>query len=307
MTDSHTYPEEGPYTTKVTVSDLSLLGINFGSASGSASVADAALTAAPPQPAIPDATSGKSFTAEVATFTDANAGALVGDYTASINWGDNTSSSGTVTQPGGAGTTLDVSGTHTYASNGTYNITVTVSDDGGSNVILTNTVKDYDAVITCSSSPCTGTATSTSQSTGASTSSTTGTILLDLNNTPSIGAFSCGDPFRHAPQYSAIFSSGLAANGSVDLTITFANNAAAGSWWVPFAVCYDAPGVPFTSLTGRTVTLGLLPVCPFPRPGHPVAGPCVQSIRYSTFLPLPSEKGTVTEQLVLPPNDPFSH
>ncbi len=155
VTDSHTYPEEGPYTTKVTVSDLSLLGINFGSASGSASVADAALTAAPPQPAIPDATSGKSFTAEVATFTDANAGALVGDYTASINWGDNTSSSGTVTQPGGAGTTLDVSGTHTYASNGTYNITVTVSDDGGSNVILTNTVKDYDAVITCSSSPCT--------------------------------------------------------------------------------------------------------------------------------------------------------
>jgi hypothetical protein len=182
-----------------------------------------------------------------------------------------------------------------------------VSDDGGSNVILTNTVKDYDAVITCSSSPCTGTATSTSQSTGASTSSTTGTILLDLNNTPSIGAFSCGDPFRHAPQYSAIFSSGLAANGSVDLTITFANNAAAGSWWVPFAVCYDTPGVPFTSLTGRTVTLGLLPVCPFPRPGHPVVGPCVQSIRYSTFLPLPSEKGTVTEQLVLPPNDPFSH
>jgi hypothetical protein len=68
-----------------------------------------------------------------------------------------------------------------------------------------------------------------------------------------------------------------------------------------------SPGVPFTSLTGRTVTLGLLPVCPFPRPGHPVAGPCVQSIRYSTFLPLPSEKGTVTEQLVLPPNDPFSH
>jgi len=307
VTASHIYAEEGSYVTTVTVTDTNLPTINYGTGNGSASVADAPLSPTGTQPSIPDATTATSFSAQVASFTDANPSAPLSDFTATINWGDASSSTGTVAQPGGVGTAFVVSGTHIYSSNGTYAISVNVVDLGGSTLTISNTVKDFDAVITCSSSPCSGTAKSSSQTTGASTTSTSGTILLDLNNTPSVGAFSCGDPFRHAPQYSAIFSSGLAANGSVDLTITFANNAAGGAWWIPFAVCYYAPGAPFKSLTGQTTTLGLLPICPFPRPGHPVVGPCVQSIEYSTFLPLPSEKGTVTEQLVLPPNDPFSH
>jgi hypothetical protein len=248
----------------------------------------------------------------VATFTDDNPTAPLTDYTTSpggavITWGDGSSpSAGTVTQPGGLGTVFEVSGTHTYAANGTYTISVKVTDVGLSTVAITNYVTDYDAVITCSSSPCTGTATSTSQSTAASTTSTTGTILLDLNTTPVGGTFSCNDPFRHAVQYSTILESGLAANGSVDLTISFANSAAGGFWLDPFAVCFKSPE-PFTDLFGRSVTLGLLPICPFARPGHPVVGPCVQSIEYSTIFPLPSEKGTVTEKLVVPPNDPLSH
>jgi hypothetical protein len=313
VTDSHTYGEEGPETTTVTVADVNLLTVNLGSGDAFINVADAPLSATAQQPSIPNATTNKSFSTAVASFTDANPTAPLSDYAsptaAVINWGDaSATSDGSVSQPGGVGTAFIVSGAHSYASNGTYTITVTVTDAGGASVVLTNFVKDYDAVITCSSSPCSGTAVSTSQSTGASTSSSTGTILLDLNNTPAVvGAFSCGDPLRHAPQYSSIFSSGLAANGSVDLTITFADNAAAGAWWVPFAVCYDSPGVAFTSLTGRSVTLGLLPLCPLARPGHPVVGPCVQSIYYSTILPLPNEKGTVTEKLILPSNDPFSH
>ena len=308
VTGSHTYAEEGSYTTTVTVTDSAG---NSGSANATATVADAPL-ASSTQPTIPNATTNKSFTALVGTFTDGNPGAPLTDYTtgkggAQINWGDGTNSAGTVTQPGGTGTTFDVTGTHTYTANGTYPISVSVTDVGLSTATLTNTVSDYDAVITCSSSPCSGsTEPQNGQTTGASTSSTTGTVLLDLNTTPNVGAFTCGDPFRHATLYSFIKSSGLAANGSIDLTITFNNSAAAGPWWVPFAVCYDSPGVPFPNIIGRNVTLGLLPFCPLPRPGHPVVGPCVESIRYSTFFPLPSEQGTVTEQLVLPPNDPFS-
>ncbi|MGA2802968.1 MAG: hypothetical protein ABSF89_01075 [Acidimicrobiales bacterium] len=312
VTGSHTYAEEGNYTTTVTVTDANI-AINTGFANATATVADAPLTASSTQPTIPNATTNKSFTALVGTFTDGNPSAPLTDYTtgaggAQINWGDGTpNSAGTVTQPGGTGTTFDVTGTHTYTANGTYTIRVYVKDAGGSTVTIANTVSDYDAVIACTSSPCSGsTEPQNGQTTGASTSSTTGTILLDLNTTPSVGAFTCGDPFRHATLYSFIKSSGLAANGSIDLAITFNNSAAAGPWWVPFAVCYDSPGVPFTNIIGKSVTLGLLPFCPLPRPGHPVVGPCVESIRYSTIIPLPSERGTVTEQLVLSPNDPFS-
>jgi hypothetical protein len=307
VTATHIYAEEGSYLTADTVTDVNLPTINTDAGDGSAKVADAPLTATATQPSIPDATTAKPFTAAVASFTDANPIAPLSDFTATIKWGDSSSSGGTLSQPGGIGTQFVVSGTHAYGSNGTYSISVTVNDVGGSTVTIANTVQDFDAVITCTSSPCSGTAKSATQTTGASTTSTSGSILLDLNNTPSVGAFSCDDPFRHAPQYSAIFSSGLAVNGSVDLTITFANSAAGGAWWLPFAVCYYAPGAPFKSLTGQTTTLGLLPICPFARPGHPVVGPCVQLIEYSTFFPLPFKTGTVTEQLVLPPNDPFSH
>jgi hypothetical protein len=308
VTDSHTYAEEhDASTTTVTVTDTSLS--LMGSGNGGVTVNDAPLVAGP-SPSIPNATTNHSFTTEVATFTDTNPTASLSDYSAStaavINWG-NGSSNGTVSQPGGVGTPFEVTGTNTYTVNGTYPITVTVTDVGGSFVVIANTVKDYDAVISCGSS-CAGSATVSGQTTGATSPSTTGTILLDLNKTPAVvGAFSCGDPFRHAALYSFMTSNGITASGSIALTVTFNNSAAAGAWWVPFAVCYDSPGVSFTTLLGQSKTLGLLPFCPLSRPGHPVVGPCVQSIRYSTIVPLSSEKGTVTEQLILPPNDPFSH
>ncbi|HLX07177.1 MAG TPA: hypothetical protein VKY89_04875, partial [Thermoanaerobaculia bacterium] len=48
------------------------------------------------------------------------------DFTATINWGDSGTSAGTVS--GGSGT-FTVSGTHTYATNGTFTVTVTLTDD----------------------------------------------------------------------------------------------------------------------------------------------------------------------------------
>src|SRR5262249_46905469 len=59
------------------------------------------------------------------------------DFTATIDWGDGTPSlpditTGTITQPGGVGTTFNVSGTHTYTKAGTFSVLVTISDIGGS-------------------------------------------------------------------------------------------------------------------------------------------------------------------------------
>jgi CSLREA domain-containing protein len=70
-------------------------------------------------------------TLTLATFTDANPGNNSGDFTATIHWGDGNSTSGTVSYSNG---TYSVSGSHTYAEEGSYAVTVDVSDDGGSSL-----------------------------------------------------------------------------------------------------------------------------------------------------------------------------
>ena len=61
-----------------------------------------------------------------ATFTDVDTGDT---HTASIDWGDATpAEAGTVSESGGSGS---VAATHAYADDGSYTVTVTVSDDGG--------------------------------------------------------------------------------------------------------------------------------------------------------------------------------
>src|SRR5262249_55976102 len=58
------------------------------------------------------ATSGQEFTGVVATFTTTNSTATAGTFTATINWGDGSPSTGTITADPNGG--FDVTGTHTY-------------------------------------------------------------------------------------------------------------------------------------------------------------------------------------------------
>src|SRR5204862_5155166 len=109
VSGSHTYAEEGSYAVSVTVNDV---GGGSASANGSATVADAVLTAAGTSFT---ATEGAGFSGVVATFTDANAGAPVSDFSATILWGDGTSSAGAVSAANGG---FQVSGSHTYADEG---------------------------------------------------------------------------------------------------------------------------------------------------------------------------------------------
>jgi hypothetical protein len=63
----------------------------------------------------------------VATFTDPDPGAQAGDYTASIQWGDGSAASaGTVSGPQGG--PFSVTGSHSYGDEGSYTITVTITD-----------------------------------------------------------------------------------------------------------------------------------------------------------------------------------
>ncbi len=241
-------------------------------------------------------TTGVSFTAPVATFTDSYAAPPLSDFSASISWGDSTSSAGTIGRSSTAPYTYTVTGAHSYGTHGTYPVEVSISSVAGGSASVPGSVTVADAVTTCSGSGCSGTVSTPSQTVQIASTSTSGTILTTVDST----AFSCGDSFRHAPQIVTVTDTGLNAN--IVYTVTFANKSAAGSWLVPFAVCYQAE-TPFTDLSGHQVTTGLLPLCTvIPRPNKPLVAPCVQSI---TELPL--YLGNVVEKIVLPPGDPKFH
>ena len=78
----------------------------------------------------PKTLSGKNQSnVKVATFTHANGVEPASAFVATINWGDNTTSTGTITE---SGTTYTVKGSHTYASNGSHTVTTTVVENDSS-------------------------------------------------------------------------------------------------------------------------------------------------------------------------------
>lgn len=71
------------------------------------------------------ATEGTDFNKTVATFTDSNTSDSASAFSATIDWGDGTSTSaGTITGSAGSFT---VKGKHTYADEGSYTVTTTIS------------------------------------------------------------------------------------------------------------------------------------------------------------------------------------
>src|SRR5437588_839342 len=81
-------------------------------ASGTATVTDAALSVSG---AGINATEGAAFNGTVASLTDPNPNDSGGDYTATVAWGDGSSSGGSLSGSNGSFT---ISGGHTYAEEG---------------------------------------------------------------------------------------------------------------------------------------------------------------------------------------------
>jgi large repetitive protein len=89
------------------------------------------------------ATEGQAFSGAVGTFTDSDPLHTPSDFTATINWGDGsvpTAATSIVLN----GSTFTVSGSHTWAEEGTYtvSIAVTIVTGGGTPIISTATVAD---------------------------------------------------------------------------------------------------------------------------------------------------------------------
>jgi hypothetical protein len=137
VSGQHTYARDGMYSASVTVTEQEP-GSGFSMVTDAVTVSDAdVLTGTPrtfPAPV------GVSFTTQVATFTDANTASGAGDFTATINWGDATTSAGTIS--GGSGT-FQVSGTHTYAATGTFSVMVTMTENspGTATATVTSTAQ----------------------------------------------------------------------------------------------------------------------------------------------------------------------
>jgi hypothetical protein len=140
ISGSHTYAEEGPQTISATIHDAGGLTTT---ATSTLTVADATVVAIPAADLHP--VEGASFNGTVASFIDQNPAGAAGDFTATIDWGDGTTSAGTITV---AGTGFNVSAPHTYTQEGSYTISVTVLDKGGSGSTATTMAVVRDANVT---------------------------------------------------------------------------------------------------------------------------------------------------------------
>jgi hypothetical protein len=131
VSGKHTYAEEGSYTITVAITDVDN-GSNGATTSSEASIADAELASECATPA----TTVQAFAGPTAKFTDGDPGGMSSDYAAKVEWGDGTESAGAISAGSGPGP-YTVSGSHTYGSTGTFTITTTIKDAGGSKTVAT--------------------------------------------------------------------------------------------------------------------------------------------------------------------------
>ena len=120
----HTYNDEGSFAASVTIvrtADNSQLVLN-----GDVAVADTDTLTPQSVPTLTGNPNQALTNVVVAEFTDTNTANVVGDFTVTIDWGDGTTSGGTLTGSNGAFT---VTGSHTYAAAGQYTITTFMGDD----------------------------------------------------------------------------------------------------------------------------------------------------------------------------------
>jgi uncharacterized repeat protein (TIGR01451 family) len=105
------------------------------SATATTAVAEAAINVS-----APITTSTKHLTnVAVATFTHANGVEASSAFTATIDWGDGHTSTGTITQ---SGTTYTVTGSHNYTRNGTHTISTSVMETGNDSELLLGKIGD---------------------------------------------------------------------------------------------------------------------------------------------------------------------
>ncbi len=143
VSGKHQYALYGSYPITVTINDT---GGSSTIDRGTTIVADALMTKGSVS-----ASGGIEYTTPTslsATLTDADPSVLSSRFSGTISWGDGTSTAFTSQSVTGSGGTYTVSGTHQYALYGSYSITVTINDAGGSSTSDGGTTSVADAPLT---------------------------------------------------------------------------------------------------------------------------------------------------------------
>jgi hypothetical protein len=128
----HTYADEGNDTASVTL--IHTADMSTATVSGAVSVADADVFT--PHGTSIAARTRQIFSGAVATFTDSDTANVAGDFTATVDWGDGQTTTGTVSGSGGSFT---VSGAHAYTATGNDTLKVTLTDDAPGTATATAT------------------------------------------------------------------------------------------------------------------------------------------------------------------------
>jgi Dockerin type I domain len=259
---SHTYAEEGLKAFSVSVTDnyasgqLSVSGAGISSPSTTFSLATTSSSPFTVSDPSVSATGGFTFnavaggstgTVTLATFTDPAGAEVLGDYSASINWGNGTAA-GTITGP--VGGVFTVTGSRTYAAAGSFTVTVTISHDASTPTVVTDTANVSDAA---------SVVTNVTSSTADGTYGVNKVILIQVS-------FSSVETVTGTPQL-ALNSGGTAnyTSGSGTNTLTFTYVVGAGQ---------SSPDLDYTSanaltLNGGTITgpSSIAAVLTLPNPG----------------------------------------
>jgi PKD repeat protein len=186
VSGNHTYGEEGTFTVTTTINHEGIITVT----TSTASVSDPAVL---PKGVPVFAVACRTFTAEVATFTDPGGAEpnpsdpdpeLSHHYTAMIDWGDLTPpSAGTITYSGPPGSTTEpfiVTGTHAYALEGIYTVTTTIDHESIISVTTsTATIKDDIGLLLLDP---TGSKSLFVTGNGSVTATECGAVVVDSNN-----------------------------------------------------------------------------------------------------------------------------
>jgi Tol biopolymer transport system component/alpha-tubulin suppressor-like RCC1 family protein len=126
VTAAHTFTAAGAYPVTLTVTDNGGLATSV-----CQSVTTGQFSGGPNQPCLAGtgisigATEGSSFSAPVASFSEKTGADPAAAFTASIDWGDGSQAAGTVSGPSGGPFT--VTGTHTFAEEGSFKVKTTLT------------------------------------------------------------------------------------------------------------------------------------------------------------------------------------
>lgn len=197
-------------------------------------ITDAPLTDTTPVATL-TAVEGRGIVQVVATFSDANQGATVDDFTNTvINWGDGTTSTGLVQLVARTSTsaTFQVTGRHVYAEEGSFTVTVTINDVGGQSVttshthfaVADGTLTDTTPVITraITEGQNTGTsvvATFSDANTGAPVSDFANTVIHWGDGTTSVGTVQLVARGELSAAFEVLGSHAYALSGNYTVTV----------------------------------------------------------------------------------------